>query len=341
LPNTLGDRLARLIGAEPGEVIATDSTSVNIFKALHVGLNLRPGRTVIVAEGAGFPTDVYIAAGAARTRHGVRIRLGGVDAPDVEELLGDDVAVVLVNHVDYRTGALRDMVQLTARIHETGAIAVWDLCHSVGAMKVDLNGANADLAVGCTYKYLNGGPGAPAFVFAARRHHGKLAQPLTGWWGHADPFAFARSFVPAEGIRAMLCGTQPVLSMRALQGALEIWDGVNLAQVRDKSLGLADLFITLVEERCGRFGVGLASPRARDQRGSQVSFRHPDGYAVIQALIERGVIGDFRDPDIMRFGFAPLYLRYADVDAAAAILHDILANETWRAPRFATRATVT
>jgi len=341
LPVTLGDRLARLIGAAPGETVCTDTTSINIYKALHAALSLRPGRSTIVAEGAGFPTDVYIAEGVANARPDVRIKLTGIDAPDIEDLLGDDVAAVLVNHVDYRTGVLRDMAQLTARIHDAGAIAIWDLCHSAGTMQVDLNAAHADLAVGCTYKYLNGGPGAPAFVFAARRHHGKFSQPLTGWWGHASPFAFDHSFRPGDGIRPMLCGTQPILSMRALAGALDVWDEVDLDQLREKSLGLTDLFIALIEESCGRFGVRLAAPRERDRRGSQVSFRHPHGYEVMQALIERGVIGDFREPDYMRFGFAPLYLRYADVHAAVAVLHDILADETWRAPRFAARSTVT
>ena len=341
LPTTLGDRLARLIGAEPGEAVCTDTTSINIFKALHAALNLRPGRSVIVAEGTGFPTDVYMAQGVASVRPDVHLKLAGIDAPDIEALLGDDVAAVLVNHVDYRTGVLRDMAALTSRIHAAGALAVWDLCHSAGTMQVDLNGAYADFAVGCTYKYLNGGPGAPAFVFAARRHHGKLKQPLSGWWGHANPFAFEHSFQPGDGTRPMLCGTQPILSMRALGGALEVWDDIDLQQVREKSLALTDLFIALVEKRCGRFGVTLAAPREHAQRGSQVSFRHPHGYAVMQALIERGVIGDFREPDFMRFGFAPLYLRYADVFEAASILHDILANETWRDLRFATRATVT
>jgi kynureninase len=341
LPTTLGNRLARLIGAEPGEVVCTDTTSINIFKALHAALSLRPGRATIIAEGTGFPTDVYMAEGVVSLRPGARLKLAGIDAPKIEDLLGDDVAVVLVNHVDYRTGVLRDMAQLTERIHAAGAIAVWDLCHSAGTMKVDLDTAGADFAVGCTYKYLNGGPGAPAFVFAARRHHGRFAQPLTGWWGHASPFAFDHAFRPGDGIRPMLCGTQPILSMRALSGALDVWDDIDLEQVRAKSLALTDLFIALVEERCGRFGVTLAAPRLHAQRGSQVSFRHPNGYAVMQALIERGVIGDFREPDYMRFGFAPLYLRYADVDAAVSILHDILSNEIWRAPRFAARATVT
>jgi kynureninase len=341
LPATLGDRIARLIGAAPGETVITDTTSINIYKAIHAGLNLRPGRSVIVAEGAGFPSDIYMTEGVASVRPDVRIRLEGVDAPRIEDLLSDDVAVVLVNHVDYRTGVLRDMAPLTGRIHDAGAIAIWDLCHSAGVLKVDLNANGADFAVGCTYKYLNGGPGAPAFLFAASRHHGKLSQPLTGWWGHANPFAFDRSFRAGDGIRPMLCGTQPILSMRALAGALEVWDDIDLAQLREKSLGLTDLFIALVEEGCGPFGVCLAAPRERRMRGSQVSFRHPNGYEIIQALSERGVIGDFRSPDYMRFGFAPLYLSYADVCTAATILQDILATSTWRASRFAIRGSVT
>ena len=341
LPRTLGDRIARLIGAAPGETVVTDTTSVNIYKAIHAGLNLRADRSVIVAEGTGFPTDLYMVEGVASVRPDVRIRLESVDAPRIEDLIGDDVAVVLVNHVDYRTGVLRDMAALTGRIHAAGAIAIWDLCHSAGVLKVDLNASGADFAVGCTYKYLNGGPGAPAFVFAARRHHGKLSQPLTGWWGHASPFAFDRSFSPGAGIRPMLCGTQPILSMRALAGALEVWDDIELDQVRAKSLRLTDLFIALVEEACGPLGVTLAAPRERAMRGSQVSLRHPHGYEIMQALIDRGVIGDFRSPDFMRFGFAPLYLSYSDVYVAATILHDILANGTWRASRFANRGPVT
>jgi kynureninase len=341
LPVTLGDRIAPLIGAAPGETVISDTTSINIYKAIHAGLNLRPGRSVIVAEGAGFPTDIYMTEGVAGVRRDTRIRLEGVDAPRIEDLLSNDVAVVLVNHVDYRTGVLRDMATLTARIHDAGAIAIWDLCHSAGALRVELNADHADFAVGCTYKYINGGPGAPAFVFAARRHHGNLSQPLSGWWGHASPFAFDRSFRPGDGIRPMLCGTQPILSMRALAGALEVWDDVDLDQLREKSLGLTDLFIALVDEGCGPFGVTLAAPRERRLRGSQVSFRHPHGYEIIQALSDRGVIGDFRSPDHMRFGFAPLYLSFADVHAAATILHEILANSTWRALRYSIRGRLT
>jgi kynureninase len=341
LPATLGDRIARLIGAAPGETVVTDTASINIYKAVLAGLNLRPDRSAIVAEGLGFPTDIYMLEGVASVRADIRVRLEGLDGPRLEDLIGDDVAVVLVNHVDYRTGVLRDMAALTGRIHEAGAIAIWDLCHSAGALKVDLNANGADFAVGCTYKYLNGGPGAPAFVFAARRHHGKFTQPLTGWWGHANPFAFDRSFRPSGGIRRMLCGTQPILSMRALAGALEVWDDVELDQVREKSLRLTDLFIALVADGCAPFGVTLATPRERTMRGSQVSLRHPHGYEIMQALIDQGVIGDFRSPDFMRFGFAPLYLSYTDVYAAATILHDILANSTWRAAPFANRGRVT
>lgn len=341
LPITLGDRIGRLIGARPGETAVSDSTSINIFKTLCAGLSLRPGRSTIVAEGEGFPTDLYMAQGLASLRPGVKIRLEGVDAPRIEDLLTDEVAVVLVNQVDYRSGVLRDMKALTAKIHACGAIAVWDLCHSAGAMRVDLNGCEADLAVGCTYKYLNGGPGSQSFVWVAGRHHGKYAQPLSGWWGHAKPFAFDRTFAPGDGVRPMLCGSQAVLSMRALDGAMDVWDGVDMDQVRAKSLALADLFIALTEEACGALGVTLASPREHAIRGSQVSFRHPNGYEVMQALIDRGVIGDFRAPDFIRFGFTPLYLSFADVYGAVEILHDILSRGIWREPKYAVRAKVT
>lgn len=340
-PQRLGDRIGRLIGARPGETVVTDSISVNLYKTLHAALSLRPGRGVIVAEGQAFPTDLYMAQGVASARAGVTLRLEGVDGPRIEDLMGDDVAAVLVNHVDYRSGEVRDMAALTRRIHDCGALAIWDLAHSAGAMQVELDAAGADFAVGCTYKYLNGGPGAPAFVMAATRHHGQLAQPLSGWWGHARPFAFEPGYAPGQGMAPMLCGTQPMLSMRALEGALEVWDDVDLAQLRAKSVRLTSLFITLVEERCGAFGVTLAAPREPERRGSQVSFRHPNGYEVMQALIARGVIGDFRAPDFIRFGFAPLYLSHRDVWDAVGILHDILATEAWRDPAFAARSAVT
>jgi kynureninase len=341
LPQKLGDRIGRLIGAAGGQTVVCDTTSINIAKALHAGLSLRPGRSIIAAEAHGFPTDVYVAEGIKSVRPDVRLRLEGVDAPRLEDLIDDQVAVVLVNQVDYRTGVLRDMAAVTERIHAAGAVVVWDLCHSAGAMPVDLDGAEADLAVGCSYKYLNGGPGAPAWIYAAQRHHGHYRQPLTGWWGHAQPFAFTHEWKPGEGMKPMLCGTQPILSMRALEGALSVWDDVDLKDVRAKSLALADLFIERVEASCGRFGIELASPRSHSIRGSQVSFRHPHGYEIVQALIARGVVGDFRAPHFLRFGFAPLYLSYADVARAAEHLHEVMAAEEWRREAFAKRAAVT
>ncbi len=341
LSMTLGDRVGRLIGARPGETVVVDTTSANIFKALNAALSLRPGRHVIAAEGGGFPTDIYMAQGVQSVRADVRLRLEGRDAPTLEALIDDQVAAVLVNQVDYRTGVLRDMTAITARAHAAGAIVIWDLCHTAGALAVDLTGAGADMAVGCTYKYLNGGPGAPGFVMVAERHHGRYAQPLSGWWGHAQPFAFEPDYAPGAGLRPMLCGTQPVLALRALAGALDVWDDIDLSQVRKKSLGLSDLFIQLVEESCSTLGVTLAAPRDHGRRGSQVSFRHRDGYQIMQALAARSIIGDFRTPDFMRFGFAPLYLSYAEIYDAAAHLHDILASESWREPRFAVRGAVT
>jgi kynureninase len=233
------------------------------------------------------------------------------------------------------------MAALTKQAHEHGALVIWDLCHTAGALPVDLDEAKADFAVGCTYKYLNGGPGAPAFVYAAARHHGAISQPLSGWWGHARPFAFERHYAAGEGIRRFLCGTQPILSLRALKGALDIWDEVDMAALREKSLGLTDLFIALVEERCAAYGLELESPREREKRGSQVSFRHPHAYEIMQALIARDVIGDFRAPSTMRFGFTPLYLRYADVWRAVEILEEILRTGAWQDARFAVRSAVT
>lgn len=341
LPTRLGDRVGRLIGAAAGQTVVCDTTSINIYKALHAAMALRPERSVLVAEAGSFPTDLYVAEGVASTIPGAILRLEGVDAPTIEELIGEDVAAVLINHVNYKTGELRDMAALTRRIHAAGAIAVWDLCHSAGALPVDLDGAAADFAVGCTYKYLNGGPGSPAFVYAAARHHQAIRQPLSGWWGHARPFAFETNYAAGSGIRRFLCGTQPVLSLRALEGALALWDEVDMAVLRDKSVALADLFIELVEAKCGSYGVRLESPRDGARRGSQVSFAHEHGYAIMQALIERGVIGDFRAPSTMRFGFTPLYTSFRDVWDAVVVLEEILREGTWRDERFAVRAAVT
>jgi kynureninase len=328
LPKRLGDRLAPIIGARAGEVAVTDTTSLNLFKALAAALDIQrqkaPERKVIVTERSNFPTDIYMADGLARwLDRGYSIRL--VDS--VEELataVDADCAVLMLTHVNYRTGWQHDMAALTRHAHEAGALALWDLAHSAGAVPLDLHEADADFAVGCTYKYLNGGPGAPAFIWVPQRHQAAFNHPLTGWWSHAAPFAMSHGFTPADGIGRALCGTQPVVSLAMVECGLEIFEETDMQAVRTKSLALTDLFIALVEARCGKHPLGLVTPREHAQRGSQVSFTHPHGYAVMQSLIERGVIGDYREPEIMRFGFTPLYTSYADVWDAVEILRDIL-----------------
>lgn len=341
LPVALGDRIGRLIGAAPGQTVVTDTTSINVYKALHAAMGLRPDRNVIVAEGGSFPTDLYMAEGVASTRPGAVLRLEGVHAPAIEELIDDSVAVVLVNHVNYKSGELRDMAALTKRAHDVGALVVWDLCHTAGALPVELDRCNADFAVGCTYKYINGGPGAPAFIYVAERHLATATQPLSGWWGHARPFAFEQSYDGDAGIRRFQCGTQGILSMRALKGALDVWDDVDMAALRKKSIALTDLFIQLVEAKCAGYGLTLESPREGTRRGSQVSFAHENAYAIMQALIERGVIGDFRAPATLRFGFTPLYIGFKDVWKAVEVLEDILRTGAWKEARFAVKSAVT
>lgn len=339
LPMTIGARLGRLIGAAEGQVVVCDTISVNLYKVLHACLALRPGRRVILAEATSFPTDLYIAEGVCAAA-GARLELiGEGEAPQAR--LGGDVAALLLNHVDYRSGALRDMGALSAAAREAGALAVWDLSHSAGALEVRLDASGADFAVGCTYKYLNGGPGAPAFIYAAMRHHGEIRQPVTGWWGHARPFAFEPGYTAAEGVRAFLAGTQPILSFRALEGALEDWEGVAPGNLRAKSTAMTGCFIDWVERACAGHGLQLASPREAQARGSQVSFRHASGYRIMQALIARGVIGDFRAPDVLRFGFAPLYLSFADVAQAVAALREVLESGEWQEARFDRRGAVT
>jgi kynureninase len=339
LTDTLGDRIGRLIGAQAGETVVTDTTSINIFKALHAALALRPERHVILAERDSFPTDLYVAEGVVASRPGSELRLAA-DSVDLAAMIDERTAVVLINHVDYRTGALRDMARLTNRAHRMGALVLWDLCHSAGVVPIELDALGVDFAIGCTYKYLNGGPGAPAFIFANQRHHEGLVQPLSGWWAHAAPFAMESGYRPAAGIRRLLCGTQPILSLRALKAALDVLDDVDVAVIRAKSLALTDFFMELVEPICRDFSARTITPRD-DGRGSQVAIAHEQAYPVIQALIERGIIGDFRAPDIMRFGFAPLYLSFRDVADAVDALHDVLATEAWRDAKFSSRALVT
>lgn len=335
-PQRVGSQIARLIGAGPREVIAADSTSVNLFKVLCAALRMRPGRNVILGEKDNFPTDAYIADGVSRLM-GAQFR--AVEASDVLDAIDETVAIVSLTHVNYRTGRLYDMAAITARAHEAGALVVWDLCHTAGAMPCDLNGCGADFAVGCGYKYLNGGPGAPAFVFAAERHQEALDQPLSGWHGHAKPFEFVQQYQPATGIDRMLVGTAPQLGLIALEEALHAFDDVDMAALRRKSGRMTELFIELVDQELDGFTV--ATPREATLRGSQVSLAHEHGYAIMQVLIERGVIGDFRAPNILRFGFAVLYLRFADVWDAVAQIKDVMATGAWKSDRYMVRKAVT
>jgi len=341
MPRRIGDKIARLIGAAPGEVAVADSTSVNLFKLLAAALPHRPGRRVILSERDNFPTDLYIAQGVAAL-FGGGVELRTVVLPDeIEAAIDGDTAVVMLTHVNYRNGRVHDMARITARAHEVGAMMLWDLAHSAGALPVDLGGCDADLAIGCGYKYLNGGPGAPAFLYVAKRLQDRIASPITGWFGHAAPFAFDPGYRPADGIARFLAGTPPVLSLGALEVGIDLMLEADIVAIRRKSQRLCTLFQDLVERDCARHGLTLVSPRDADRRGSQVCFAHPDGYAIMQALIARGVIGDFRAPDILRFGFAPLYLRYADIAEAVAILRDILETRAWDRPEYHIRAAVT
>ena len=373
-PRRVGDALAPLIGARPGEVAVADSTSVNLFKVLTVAMAIAGdvathdgrARNVVVSEADNFPTDLYIAEGVIAQRGtGASLSLvpataGDARAAAIASMLGPSTAVLMLTHVNYRTGAMHDMKRLTRVAHEAGALVVWDLAHSAGAVPVDLHEADADFAIGCGYKYLNGGPGAPAFVWVHPRHVERLAdddirQPLSGWMGHAAPFTFVAGYAPADGVDRFLCGTPPILSMVALEcgiGSLQSPDGSRdpMPALRAKSIALTELFIALVEARCGDT-LSLATPRVPERRGSQVSFHATGvlaglGYAVMQALIDRGVVGDFRkgasdDEDILRFGFTPAYLRHADVFDAAALIGDVIESGSYREARFSVAAAVT
>jgi kynureninase len=359
LSQRIGDKIARLIGAGPGEIIVADSTSINLFKALSAAVALNPGRPRILSERANFPTDLYIAETFARER-GLELTL--VDHAEIASRLDDSVAVLMLTHSSYRTGRIYDMAAVTRSARDAGAIAIWDLAHSAGAVPVDLHGAGADIAVGCGYKYLNGGPGAPAFIWVHPRHTERLDReswrpPLSGWLGHAQPFAFAPHYQPANGIQRFICGTPPVLSMAALECGVDTVLAANdrggMAAIRNKSLALTDLFMRLVDERAADHGFTIVTPREPGLRGSQVSIAHHEdlssvahgakegGYAIMQALIARGVIGDFRPPDILRFGFTPLYTRFVDVWDAVDRLRQVMTSGEWREPRFSVRSAVT
>ena len=345
LPTRLGNKLAQLLGAQEHELVVTDTTSLNIFKTLAAAVKIQsvahPTRRVIVSERDSFPTDLYMIQGLMDLlQQGYELRLFDENL-SLEDALTDDVAVVLLSHVNYRTGALMDMKAVTTKAHQHGILTIWDLAHSAGAVAVDLTGADADFAVGCTYKYLNGGPGSPAFIWVSSKHQNQAWQPLSGWWGHAQPFKMEESYRPASGIRRFLCGTQPIVSMSLIECGLDIALAANMNDVRQKSLALTDLFIALVAQRCSQHGLELITPQNHAERGSHASFRHPQGFAITQALIASGVIGDYREPEVMRFGITPLYLSYLDIWNAVDILADILDSGSWDKPEFHQRAAVT
>ena len=349
LPRRLGNKLGRLIGARDDEVVVTDTTSINLFKLLAAALRqqqrVAPERRVIVSERNNFPTDLYMTQGLIELLHslgGAHYELRLIDGPqDIDAALTDDVALLLLTHVNYQTGYMYDMVDVTARAHARGAVTIWDLCHSAGAVPVDLNGADADYAVGCTYKYLNGGPGSPAFLWVNARHQETFTQPLSGWWGHARPFAMEPQYAPHAGIQRYLCGTQPITSLAMVESGLDTFAATDMQQLRAKSLALTSLFMDLVAQECAGFPLTLNTPVDTRCRGSQVSYEHPQGFAVVQALIERGVIPDYREPRIMRFGFTPLYIGFEDVWSAVAVLKDILHSKSWDQPQFHQRGAVT
>ena len=338
MPGRVGDRVGRLIGAPPGSVVMGDTLSVKVYQALAAALDLVPDRRIILSDSGNFPTDLYMAEGLiASLDRGHDLRV--VEPGAVMDAIDDSVAVVMLTEVDYRTGRRHDMPAIVARAHAVGAVVIWDLAHSAGALPVDVAGADVDFAVGCTYKYLNGGPGSPAFIHVAPRLADRVRPALSGWMGHAAPFAFDRAYRPAGGIERMRVGTPPIMALAALDAALDVWDDVDIADVRRASLALSARFIAGVEARCP--DLVLASPREGAARGSQVSFRHAEGHAIMQALIARGVIGDFRAPDILRFGITPLYIGEPDIDAAVDIVAAVMAGRSWDDPAYRRRGTVT
>jgi kynureninase len=337
-PRRVGDRIGKLIGAPEGTVVMGDTLSIKVYQALASALELNPKRSVVLSDSGNFPSDLYMAQGLLRSL-GNRHELKVVEPEEVEAAIDERVAVLMLTEVDYRTGRLHDMKALTRKAKAVGALTIWDLAHTAGALPVDVTGADVDFAVGCTYKYLNGGPGAPAFIYVAPRHADTARPALSGWMGHAAPFAFDLDYRPGAGIERMRVGTPPVIALTALEAALDAWDDVSMADVREKSIALINLFIREVERRCPQ--LELASPRDGSKRGSQVSFRHAQGYAIMQALIARGVIGDFRAPDSIRFGITPLYIGEEDMMKAADILEEIMTRRLWDRPEFRRKALVT
>ncbi len=337
-PSRVGDRVGRLIGAPAGSVVMGDTLSIKVYQALASALEINAGRSIILSDSGNFPTDLYMAEGLIKSLDkGHELKL--VEPEEVESLLSQDVAVLMLTEVDYRSGRLHDMKSLTAKAHEMGILTIWDLAHSAGALPVDVGGTDVDFAIGCSYKYLNSGPGGPAFIYVAPRLADQVQPALCGWLGHEAPFAFDLDYRPGAGIERMRVGTPPILQLTALEASLDIWDLVDMNDLRVRSIELSDLFIELVEASCP--DLELASPRNASRRGSQVSFRFEHGYAAMRALIERGLIGDFRAPDVMRFGFTPLYIDAEDVRKAAAIIEDVMANRLWDSAEYFVQSTVT
>lgn len=326
-PRRIGAKIAPLLGAAADQVTVTDTISVNLFKLIVAAARMRPGRTRIVAEAGNFPSDNHIIDSAARM---LGLTVTYVPAGEVAAAVDDTTAVAELSHVNYRTAEIQDMAAATRRIQDRGALVVWDLAHSTGAVQLALDAHHVDFAVGCGYKFLNGGPGAPSHVYVARRHLGAIDQPLTGWFGHADPFRFAPGFARADGIRAMLCSTPQILANVALEAALDAFDGIDMADVQAKGRGLGQTLIEIYDERLAPLGFGLSALRDGARRGNHVSLTHPEGYRIMRALIARSIIGDFRAPDVLRFGFGPLYVRHVDVWDAMAVLEDVLKTGSWR-----------
>jgi kynureninase len=339
-PRVLGDKIAKIIGAEAGEVVACDSTSVNLFKVVAQARSLRLDRKKILSEQGNFPTDLYVLQGLVEML-GEGTNYVTTPTASLLDAIDADTAVVVLTHVNFKSGAIHDMAAITKYAHDMGALVVWDLCHSAGAIPLSISGDGADYAVGCGYKYLNGGPGSPAFLYVAKRHQNKTTSPLTGWMGHANPFEFSEQYDPAGDIERNLCGSPVIIALAALDEGLKTFDGVDMEKVRAKSIGLSTLFVDLMAEKLGDYGFELACPKNAAERGSQVSYTHEHGYAIMQALIDKGIIGDFRAPDIMRFGFAPLYIAYADVWRSVEVLREIMDGKRWQDPTYALKSQVT
>ncbi len=341
LPLLTGEKIAPLLGAKSGQVIVCDSISVNLYKLLITALNMRPGRVKVLSEQGNFPTDLYMVQGIQALLGEDRCKLVSVAANQIEQQLTEDIAVLMLTHVNFRTGQMHDMKRLTELAHHKGILVIWDLAHSAGALPLELDSWGVDFAVGCGYKYLNGGPGAPAFIYASHQHHDNIRQPLTGWMGHANPFGFSENYQPAKGIKQFLTGTPSILALAALDAALDVFAEVNMHQLRDKSTRLTELFLEMKEASSELNELTLVSPTDSEIRGSQLSFSHPQAYAICQALIDDGVVPDFRAPDIIRFGFTPLYLSFANIQQAVEILCRVINQKRYLDKRYQQQRAVT